>query len=566
MSEPQHLTRRQQLLQELSAATVRALAGEPEVHFSHGALYVGDRALPARAPYLRLDEADASLRDLRSIGDAQALRLRYSDPGVFARLAPEAVIERLVFDLLEQQRVESLAPDSMPGLIANIDRRFQAWSVAFEGAGMAESDLGMLLFTVVQMVRSRLTGRPVPPAIEDFLEPTRAGLAPELGNALAGMRRHRSDQERFAEYALEVARLVGNTLADMPIEDDDKKPHKFHAAFAFLLDFDDDTLPELPQVATSRTRTSEDSPAYRVYSDQYDAVNDAREGIRQAVLKDYRERLDGLVAELRYSRFRLSRLLMESLMRPRQDVRVDGQEEGRIDARRLARLVAAPADRHLFFHDEFRPASDSTVTFLIDCSGSMKEHVTTVAPLIDILSRALDGLQVEHEILGFTTGGWNGGRIYKQWMARGRPPHAGRLNEVNYRIFKAPEQSWRQARRGISALFKADRYREGIDGEAVQWAASRLWARTAGRRILVVISDGCPADSATQLVNGESYLDEHLKTVVRQIERSGVIELRGVGLGLDLSPYYRRSVALRNEGGLTNEALHDVARLLAPLR
>src|SRR5690606_38631713 len=214
MGEPLHLTRRQQQLQELSAATAIALAGEPDVHFSHGALYLGDRALPARAPYLRLEPTGIRLDDLRAVGDAQALRLRYSDPVLFAQLAPGQPVNRLVFDLLEQQRVESLAPHTMPGLIANIERRFEAWSVAYEGAGMAESDLGLLLFAVVQMVRSRLTARPVPPAIEDFLEPTRAGLAPVVGGALAGMRRHRADQERFAQYALEVADLVGNTVAD----------------------------------------------------------------------------------------------------------------------------------------------------------------------------------------------------------------------------------------------------------------------------------------------------------------------------------------------------------------
>ena len=563
MGEPLHLTRRQQQLQELSAATARALAGEPDVHFSHGALYLGDRALPARAPYLRLEPTGIRLDDLRAVGDAQALRLRYSDPVLFAQLAPGQPVNRLVFDLLEQQRVESLAPHTMPGLIANIERRFEAWSVAYEGAGMAESDLGLLLFAVVQMVRSRLTARPVPPAIEDFLEPTRAGLAPVVGGALAGMRRHRADQERFAQYALEVADLVGNTVADMSLDDDDNKPHNFRAAFAFLLDFEDDTLPDLPQVASGRTTSAEDSDTYRVFTARYDTISNAEDGIRAAALQEYRDRLDALVAEQRYSRFRLMRLLTQSLMRPRQDVRVDGQEEGRIDARRLARLVAAPADRHLFYHDEFRPASDSTVTFLIDCSGSMKEQVTLVAPLIDILSRALDGLGVEHEVLGFTTAAWNGGRVHRQWMTQGRPAAPGRLNELDYRIFKSADQNWRRARRGISALFKADRYREGVDGEAVQWAASRLWARDAGRRILVVISDGCPADSATQLVNGPSYLEDHLKTVVRQLERSG-IELRGVGVGLDLSPFYRRSVALRHETGLTNEALHDVARLLAP--
>lgn len=564
---PERFSRRRQLLEGLCAASARALADDPALHFTNGRLFRGYRPLPAHAPHLRMAAEHRDLASLRAVADAQALRLRHSDAALFARLAPEPPVERLVFELLEQLRVESLAPESMPGMAVNIRHRFEQWSLGFFGAGLADTEMGMLLFTVLQMVWSRLNAYPVVEPVEDFIEPTRAGVGPQLGSALAGLRRHRDDQSRYAGYALEVAQVMGDSVAGLDDEGEPAQALGARAAFAFLLDFEEELPADLPRAPAARSREAGEAAAgYKVFTKQYDTVSDATEGIRAAALREYRERLDRQVAEQGYSRFRLARLLSAALLRPVHDGRLDGQEEGRLDAARLARLVAAPTDRHIFFQEQISLLPASTVTFLIDCSGSMKDQVSVVAPLVDILLRALDALQVETEVLGFTTGAWNGGRAYKAWLSRGRPAGPGRLNELAHRVFKKPGQSWRQARPGIAGLYKADRYREGIDGEAVLWALQRLMEREAERRLLVVISDGCPADAATLLTNGELYLDEHLRYVIRQVERSGIAEIMGIGVGLDLSSYYRRNVALDLQDGLKNEALYDVARMMAPAR
>jgi cobaltochelatase CobT len=193
----------------------------------------------------------------------------------------------------------------------------------------------------------------------------------------------------------------------------------------------------------------------------------------------------------------------------------------------------------------------------------MKRHVEAVAMLVDVFVRALEQAGVASEVLGFTTGAWSGGRVQRDWQRAGRPRHPGRLNEVNHLVFKDADTPWRRARPDIAGLLKADLFREGIDGEAVDWACARLERRSEGRRLLVVVSDGSPMDSATELANDAHYLDHHLRDVVARREQGGQIEICAVGVELDLSAYYRRSRALDPGRPIGNDVFRDIAAMLA---
>jgi cobaltochelatase CobT len=196
----------------------------------------------------------------------------------------------------------------------------------------------------------------------------------------------------------------------------------------------------------------------------------------------------------------------------------------------------------------------------------MKQHAEAVALLVDVLVRALDRAGIASEVLGFTTGAWNGGRAQRDWQRSGRPPHPGRLNELCHLVFKDADTPWSRARTDIAALLKADLYREGIDGEAVAWACGRLRATGAQRRVLVVVSDGSPMDRATELANDEHYLGQHLREVVDAVERRGDAQVLGLGVGLDLSPYYRRSSVLDLSAPMGPAAVREVLALLAASR
>jgi cobaltochelatase CobT len=260
---------------------------------------------------------------------------------------------------------------------------------------------------------------------------------------------------------------------------------------------------------------------------------------------------------------RLVRVLQALLTAPESDDWKSAQEEGHIDGRRLGQLVASPTERRLFRTERTTLVCDSLVTFLVDCSGSMRRHQEAVAIMLDVFVRALDLAGVSSEVLGFTTRAWNGGRAMRDWRRRGRPDRPGRLNEVRHLVFKDADTPWRKARPALAAFFKDDLYREGVDGEAVAWAASRMKSRPEPRRLLVVVSDGSPMDSATHLVNDADYLDRHLREVIAQEDAEGAVQVLGLGVGLDLSPFYPRRHALDLGEGFERRVLAEVCMLRA---
>ena len=290
------------------------------------------------------------------------MRVKLSDETLHRQLGPTKPIARAVVDMLEQFRVESLANPAWPGVRANRQHRFERWTLGFHHSGLTDTTRGLRLFTVAQIARSRVICQPPLEAIEPLMEATRHGIAPLLGQSLAGLRCHRDE---LAAYAA--------------------------------------------------------------------------------------------------------------------------------PARRIAATVA----RRLFRQARAEPQADCALGFLIDCSGSMRQHIEAVAILEDVFARALDlaGVAgVASEVLGFSTGAWQGGRAARDWQRADKPPQPGRLNETAQLVVKDADTAWRHARCGIAALLRAELLREGVDREARAWAAARLRARPERRRLLVVISDGCPMD------------------------------------------------------------------------
>lgn len=554
--------RRQQQVDELCAATLRALTGEPGLHFRGRRLWRGGEPLPRFGPHLQPSlEAGDDFASFRGAADGMALRLLHSAPELHLALAPAEPRERWTFELLEQLRVESLAPAAMPGMARNLRHRFAQWSLAFHASGMVETEAGLLLFTLAHVCRSRVTGEPVVGGADDVIEATRTALAPMLGPALAGLRRERFAQRAYAGHALAIARVVARSLPD----EETAGVKRARTAPRFSLWFDFDPAPEevLGLAGSGDSRTLADAGGgYRAFTTAYDTERAAAGLVRPALLEEYRQRLDRAGAALGLNAGWLARELQAALARPVRDGWSDGAEEGVLDARRLAQLVASPAERRLFRQDRRLPRSDCAVTFLLDCSGSIRNQVEPVALLVDACARAFEAAGAACEVLGFTTGAWNGGRALREWQRQGRPAHPGRLNERCHLVFKDADTPWSRGRRGIAALLEADLFREGIDGEAVDWACARLLARDAARRLLFVVSDGSPMDSATALANDAHYLDQHLRDVVARREAEGTVEIIGLGIGLDLGPYYRRSLALDLSGGLERGVFFELVRAL----
>ena len=237
-------------------------------------------------------------------------------------------------------------------------------------------------------------------------------------------------------------------------------------------------------------------------------------------------------------------------------------DEGILDAARLARVIANPVLPLAYKMEQEMEFRDTVVSLLIDNSGSMRGRPITVAAMsADILARTLERCGVKVEILGFTTRAWKGGQARERWIAAGKPANPGRLNDLRHIVYKPADAPWRRARRSLGLMLREGILKENIDGEALIWAYNRLLARPEERRILMVISDGAPVDDSTLSVNPGNYLEKHLREVIAQIERGGAVELTAIGIGHDVTRYYRRAVTIVDAEQLGGVMLERLAEL-----
>lgn len=556
--------RRTQEIRQLCAASLRALGADPRLELLGSRPYRGTTVLPFNAPHLYPPAESASFASFRGASDGMALRTLHSDTAAHLALLPENPGARLVFEVLEQFRCESLA--TLPGVAANLRARHVAWSKEYLASGLAESALGILLYTILQVTRSRITGEPVVEESEDLIEATRANLPSTLGPLLPALRRHKMSQADFAPRALQVAGLVADAVqglesrapARKAANDKDSKASEF----SLLVDVELDAASiGVSSNSTSGTLASS-AAGYTVFTRAYDKISPATSLVREDLLRGYRERIAERVRTEAVNATLLAKKLQGLLCVPERSGHDSGAEEGQLDGAMLGRFIASPTESRLFKTERFEPVAAATVTFLVDCSGSMKQHAEGLAAFLDVLVRALDRIEVPCEVLGYTTGAWNGGRALKDWRSSGSPPNPGRLNELSHLVFKDAETSWRTGRLGLAAMLKSTLYREGIDGEAVRWALSRLGARDGQRKILVVVSDGSPADGATANANDENYLQHDLANVLREAEAAGGTTILGLGLGLDMSPYFRRNAILDAARLGGSETVRDLLTLL----
>lgn len=475
--------KQQKKLKELCAATMRSLTSDSTLHYRGDNIYQNAKPLAMQAVHLQQHVNNIQVNDLavlRGHVDAISLRILHSDSELQRQLQPQTPIAKLVFEMLEQFRVESLVPETMPGMQKNIDYAFQRWCNNFYQSGLTESKLGMMLYTLALVCRSRIMAKPIPHASEDLIEMCRADITPVIGHALAQLRKQRESQPAFSPYGLNIAELMANVIDYQPkspdeSNEDSEEKQQTLRAFSILLEFDDIEESIMAAAISGESKVlHQSSQGYQIFSRIYDQEVFAATLVRKALLEEYRQKLDLQINHQGINVKRLAKQLQHVLGVPQTNGWQFGVEEGYIDGRRLSQLISSPNERRLFTIHQQKTQPDCIVDFLIDCSGSMKQHTAAITLIVDIMIRALDIAGVTTEVLGFTTNAWNGGRIYKDWCKQGRPKHPGRLNETCHMIFKDAETPWRRSKTNIAALMKTDLFREGIDGEAVEWACQRM--------------------------------------------------------------------------------------------
>ncbi|MGR6092077.1 cobaltochelatase CobT-related protein [Brevibacterium sp. CSND-B09] len=527
------------------ASVFRALSGDPTVDLWAHRPADGDGLLPMNAPHLYPDPGTSSLNSLRGATDAMAMRRKWSDPHLHRQMLPESQEERLIVEILEQQRCESLAGQA--GVRANLSARQAHWRSEYLRSRLHETRLGMLLFTVVLVTHSVITREAISPADSDLIEESRFELAPELGPFLIQLRNARHNQRVFTEVALELARTLADRIADIEGEEgrgSGARRRRFSPSLPLVFDISEDLFAPAEQADSSGLRRSR---GYQVWTKRFDRVSTIAEDVRDASLRSGRAAIAAETARLQVPLAPLVTRLQAVVEAAKEAHELVDSENGVLDTARLTRLVTSPGDPRVFRGRSHRAETDCAVTFLLDLSGSMKTHALGLGALLDVLGTALDRVDVTVEILGFTTNSWNGGRVRADWAKFGAPDRPGRLNEIHHLVIKSGESSWRRTRNNLGGLLKTSLYREGIDAEALRWAVGRLCRQQAANSAMVVISDGLPADSATAAANDEDYLARDLETTVADLRRSGDIGVLGVGIGTDPGLLYPASVELDAE-------------------
>jgi cobaltochelatase CobT len=303
---------------------------------------------------------------------------------------------------------------------------------------------------------------------------------------------------------------------------------------------------------------------YSVFTEEFDETIAAEELCEEAELDRLRAFLDKQLAHLQGAVGRLANRLQRRLMAQQNRSWEFDLEEGYLDSARLQRIIIDPMQPLSFKREKDTTFRDTVVTLLIDNSGSMRGRpITVAATCADILARTLERCGVKVEILGFTTKAWKGGQSREKWLAGGKPQAPGRLNDLRHIIYKSADAPWRRARRNLGLMMREGLLKENIDGEALIWAHNRLLGRPEQRRILMMISDGAPVDDSTLSVNPGNYLERHLRAVIEQIETRSPVELLAIGIGHDVTRYYRRAVTIVDADELAGAMTEQLASLFA---
>ena len=493
--------------------------------------------------------------------DALAVRTRYSDARSYGRDRPASKVAQRLFWLLEQNRVEILGARSFPGVRLNLEALAQEQWLRARPEGVVRAAADAWIETFALLARVPL-GAPLPPVARLSLSAGwRQWMSADQAAQLQGLAGLVDDQAAFARQALRVvAAVLGpQTGADAarqaqpdPRGAAQERPQRAPPAAESATPREEAHAGGDP-IAWPQQRESEGAAVasqaprahapYRIFTSAFDQTAEAATLCDAATLARRRHELDErvgaqLTGVMRWAH-RLQRRLLALQMRT---WRFD-QEEGLLDAGRLSRVVTHPLEPLAYKQESEIEFPDTVVSLLVDNSGSMRGRpIATAAVCAELLGRVLEHCGVKSEVLGFTTCSWNGGRARAQWISAGRPDAPGRLTELRHIIYKTADQPWRRARACLGLMLEDGLLKENVDGEALLWAHGRLMRRPEPRRILLVISDGAPMDDATLEANDAGYLDRHLRTVIERIEQDGSVELAAIGIGHDVTGYYRRAV------------------------
>ena len=590
--------------QALTGAS-RAVAREPEVEVAWSADAPSSTGTNFRVPLPGRNLPAEQAQEARGFADSFALKLRHHNEAIHASGAPSEPLARACYDAVEMVRYEALGSNNFSGMRDNLDAALMVRMGADPITRAQEKDEVPVQGALALMLREKLTGQEIPDSAAPAVDMVREWIEEKVGNDFESLALSLDDQKSFQSLTLDILRNLDLIKEESDPGSDDEEGEDDEGQDEEEQDGDEDGADGDPQTAeiageaaegedTGEAETEQSSEEemsdgemgdegeegmmpvrpnrpwtdipgdfdYNHFTDKFDEEIEAPELCDNEELDRLRAYLDSQLTGLQSIVTKLANRLQRRLMAQQNRAWDFDQEEGLLDAARLARVVTQPGHALSYKVERDQEFKDTVVTLLIDNSGSMRGRPISIAAIsADIMARTLERCGVKVEILGFTTRAWKGGQSREAWLADGKPPQPGRLNDLRHIIYKKADEPWRRARRNLGLMMREGLLKENIDGEALMWAHQRLLARPEDRRILMVISDGAPVDDSTLSVNTAGYLEQHLRRVIEWIEKSSPVELAAIGIGHDVTRYYARAVTIMDVEQLGGTIIEQLAGL-----
>ena len=593
------------LLKRATASTLKAIAGhrleELNVTFSSGDPSVNGQEvkIPNPNPF----QTKTDIEKFRGISDSLGLKLRHHNEKLHRKKMPSGREAQAVYERLEQVRCDSIGSRYLLGVSQNLNALLEEQCETRGYGSVTEKLETMLPDALGLLAREYLTGQKPPQSGQKLLNLWREELESKIGHRLKKIVESAENQESFLD-------LITDIIQDLELSDDDSQnldpendqdsdqndetsneeepdPEDSQTsedgAMAgiegasqtgeeadlsetgdeeMLYSGDEEPAGPSPFDENSNLDQTNSTPRYQAYTSEYDEVIGAEGLCEPDELERLRHQLDQQLSSLHGIVSRLANRLQRRLLAKQTRSWEFDLEEGLLDAGRLSRVVTDPMHPLSFKQEKDMNFRDTVVSLLIDNSGSMRGRPITVAAMsADILSNTLERCGVKTEILGFTTRSWKGGSAREKWVSEGKRRDPGRLNDLRHIVYKPADSPLRRARTHLGLMLREGLLKENIDGEALLWAHQRLLARPEHRRILMVISDGAPVDDATLSANPGNYLERHLRDTIEYIETRSEVELLAIGIGHDVTRYYRRAVTLIDAEELGGTMMNSLTEL-----
>ena len=537
----------------------------------------------------------------RGEADSKALYIRYHDESIDQKYAPKGDIALNLFNEMEKARCEAIGGSIYPGAAKNIENKIEKESKKFFEKSEPnqkfplQDSLRLLIKKKTLHYKLSKNSQKGLDMWEDFiLNESKSNFSKILSSI--------DNQEEFAKLSRNIIKDLGygDQLGEEPeyddnADNDNQNDESNESENSDQNDNDEQQLPDEVEELVSDSSTTDDlsveeeinevepqedtneeqnnrkktnsffseaDPNYKVFNNIYDEEILAENLAAEEELAKLRIYLEQQLDQVKGAVSRLANKLQRRLQAQQNRTWKFDLEEGFLDASRLARIITNPTTPLTYKQESEIEFKDTIVTLLIDNSGSMRGRPISIAAICaEIIASTLERCQVKCEILGFTTKAWKGGKSREDWLSKDRPNNPGRLNDLRHVIYKQADVPLRRARLNLGLMMKEGLLKENIDGEALEWANKRLIKRSESRKILMVISDGAPVDDSTLSVNPSNYLENHLKNVISMIEKRGLLELIAIGIGHDVTRYYRNAITITDIEQLAGAMTEQLARL-----